>query len=245
MPSSSSLNEHSEHTTNEERAATDVDIGAGTSVGHSTEDGRFNNDEIEASITHKEPQDKGDMGEISDGCSGNHQITIGEETNDMKEVEDLTRNKSRSRIQPLEIHTENELNKNGVIDENVVDIGSDDDMDDDNDMEGLLEPQKGTKTAEQMNRPLRTGTARCCESQRIGNTTVFWPYMYKKSGWGMMGMFQTSGKAPIRAFFCWNLMMSQLHFVLGTLLRFSYCAIIVFPKYVYSSLTVRRCYSLC
>ncbi|KAL7569923.1 hypothetical protein ACA910_008584 [Epithemia clementina (nom. ined.)] len=105
-----------------------------------------------------------------------------------------------SRMQALEIEDSDD---NGGVrlgsrkndnDKNIgvtVDINDDDELDDDDDMEGLLEQQKRpSKKKKRFERAVPAAAAaasRCCASQRIGNTTVFWPYMYKKTGWGMMG----------------------------------------------------------
>eukprot|EP00523_Entomoneis_sp_CCMP467_P001258 CAMPEP_0168754652 /NCGR_PEP_ID=MMETSP0724-20121128/19619_1 /TAXON_ID=265536 /ORGANISM="Amphiprora sp., Strain CCMP467" /LENGTH=379 /DNA_ID=CAMNT_0008803153 /DNA_START=177 /DNA_END=1312 /DNA_ORIENTATION=+ len=84
------------------------------------------------------------------------------------------------------------------------DLLSDDD--DDDDMEGLLDnnrhdqTKKSTKKGKQRNSKTNTQSQQkqkqqksssalcsCCATQKIGNTTVFWPSRYQQTGWGMAG----------------------------------------------------------
>lgn len=102
-----------------------------------------------------------------------------------------------TRMQALEIE---DASRDSAARTAMTDIGADEELDDngnDNDMEGLLEPQKGRsgRTKLRLERPTSvtfgtTRVYRCCETtERVGNVTVFWPYLYHKTGWGMIGRF--------------------------------------------------------
>ena len=145
-------------------------------------------DFVEISVT---PPDDGSRNVTTTRTSNSENEAVDQSSSDNSKDKSES---PRKRMEALEIEDPESaiLTKTENTENVVVDIGDDDELDDDDDdMEGLLETQKGTRRTKRMKGTVRAAdpVTRCCTSQRIGNTTVFWPHMYKKTGWGMMGKF--------------------------------------------------------
>jgi len=115
-------------------------------------------------------------------------------TEETSHVHNVDVDEPKRKMESLEIDTENVLHM--VISEDEEDdpmniSGDTDDLSDD--MEGLLDGTNNPPKAKAASKKkMKNSTPHilscfCYQHNKIGNTTVFWPSMYEKTKWGIMG----------------------------------------------------------